>query len=78
MDHTEIIKVFELWKVLFQLVNIVLSSGRYFFKDLLRYPLAREGVYAPGGPALLAHTKEKVNNIVSLTAPWLAFFMEHE
>ena len=43
--------------------------------DLLRYPLAREGVYAPGGPALIAHTKQKVINIVGLTALRLAFSM---
>ena len=48
----------------------------YFFKDLLRYPLAREGVYAPGGPAFLAHTKEKVNNIERLTALRLAFLWD--
>ena len=31
-----------------------------------------------GGPAFLAHTKEKVSNIVSLTALRLAFFMGYE
>ena len=46
-------------------------------KDLLRHPLDREGVYAPGGPAFLAHTKQKVN-IVGLTALRLAFFMGYE
>ena len=50
------------------------SIGRYFFKDLLRYPLAREGVYAPVRPAFLAHTKEKVSNIVDLTVLRLAFY----
>ena len=49
-----------------------------FFKDLLRYLLAREGVYAPGWPAFLAHTKQKVSNIVGLTALRLAFFMGYE
>ena len=49
-----------------------------FFKDLLRYPLGREGVYAPGGPAFLAHTKQKVSNIVDLTVLRLAFFMGYE
>ena len=52
--------------------------GRYLFKDLLRYPLAREGVYTPGGLDFLAHTKQKVNNIVGLTALRLAFFMGYE
>ena len=42
------------------------SIGRYFFKDLLRYPMAREGVYGPGRHAFLAHTKKKVINIVGL------------
>ena len=53
-------------------------QGDTFFKDLVRYPLAREGVYAPGGPAFLAHTKQKVINIVGLTALRLAFFMGYE
>ena len=43
-------------------------------KDLLRYPLGREGVHATGGPAFLAHTKQKVINIVGLTTLRLAFF----
>ena len=58
--------------------DIVYSIGRYFLKDLLRYPLAREGVYAPVGPAFLAHTKKKVSNIVSQTALRLAFVMGFE
>ena len=48
------------------------------FKTLLMYLLAREGVYAPVGPAFLAHTKQKVNNIVDLTVLRLAFFMGYE
>ena len=47
-------------------------------KDLFRYPLAKEGVYALGGSVFLAHTRQKVNYIVSLTAPELAFFMGYE
>ena len=43
-----------------------------------RYPLARKGVFAPVGPAFLAHTKQKVINIVGLTALRLAFFMGYE
>ena len=39
---------------------------------------SREGVYAPGGPAFLAHTKQKVRNIVGLPALRLAFFMGYE
>ena len=46
--------------------------------DLLRYPLGREGVYGPGVHAFLAHTKQKVSNIVGLTALRLAFFMGYE
>ena len=42
----------------------------------MMYPLAREGVYAPGGPAFLSHTKQKVSNIVGLTALWLAFLWD--
>ena len=33
---------------------------------------------APGRPALLAHAKQKVSNIVGLTALQLAFFMGYE
>ena len=47
-------------------------------KDLLRYPLGREGVYGPGVNAFLAHTEQKVSNIVDLTALRLAFFMGNE
>ena len=56
--------------------NIV--QGDTLFKDLLRYPLAREGVYGQAGLAFLAHTKQKVSNIVGLTALRLAFFMGDE
>ena len=38
----------------------------------------REGVYAPGGPAFLAHAKQKVRNIEGLKALQLAFFMGYE
>ena len=38
------------------------------------YPLAMEGVTAQGGHAFLAHSKQKVSNIVGLTALRLAFF----
>ena len=38
--------------------------------------LAMEGVYTPGGPVFLAHTKQKVSNIVGLTALRLAFFRD--
>ena len=47
-------------------------------KDLrgsFRYPLAKEGVYAPGGGACLAHFRQKFNYIVDLTVLRLAFFM---
>ena len=42
-------------------------------KDLLRYPLAKEGVYAPSGNDCLAHAMQKVSYIVGLTALRLAF-----
>ena len=35
-------------------------------KDLLRYPLAMEGVSAPVGHVCLAHAMQKVSNIVGL------------
>ena len=40
--------------------------------------MGKEGVYAPGGPAFLDHTKQKVINFVGLTALRLAFFMGYE
>ena len=40
-----------------------------YFKDLLRYPLAREGVYAPGGPACLAHAMQKITFIQLCCGP---------
>ena len=43
-------------------------EGDTFFKDLLRYPLAREGVYAPVRPTLLAHSMQRVGYIVGLMA----------
>ena len=42
----------------------------------MRYPLGREGVYALGGHAFLAHTKQRVNNIVGLAALRLAFLWD--
>ena len=57
---------------------IYIVEGDTFFKELLRYPLAREGVYATPGPAFLAHFIEKVNNIVDLTVLRLAFFMGYK
>ena len=44
----------------------------------VRYPLAREGVYAPGWSVFLPHARQKVSCLVSLTVPWLAFFMGYE
>ena len=45
-----------------------LSSCVRCFKDLLRHPLAREGVYGPVRPAFLAHAMQRVGYIVGLTA----------
>ena len=35
------------------------SIGRYFFKDFLRYPLVKDGVYGPGRRVCIAHAKER-------------------
>ena len=43
--------------------------GDTFCNDLLRYPLAREGVYAPGGPACLAHAMQKITFIQLCCGP---------
>ena len=42
-----------------------------WYEGSFRYRLGREG-------AFLAHTKQKVSNIVDLTVPQLAFFMGYE
>ena len=60
-----------------KLFKMAESLGKYV-DGSFRYPLAMEGVHAPGGPACLAHTKQKVSNIVGLTALRLAFFMGFE
>ena len=59
-------------------IYIFIVQGDTFFKDLLRYLLAREDVYVPGRPTFLAHIKQKVSNIVGLTALQLSFFMGYE
>ena len=51
--------------------NVTQVPAHHPVKDLkgsFRYPLAREGVYAPGGPVFLAHAMQKVSYIVGLTA----------
>ena len=56
-------------------------AGGVCVKDLegsLRYPMAKEGVYATGGHVCLAHTRQRVSNIVDLTVLRLAFFMGYE
>ena len=55
---------------------LAMCHGDTFFKDLLRYPLAREGVYAPFGPAFLARALQMVSYIVGLTAIRLAFLWD--
>ena len=54
------------------------DAGLLFWARAVDDLRGREGVYAPGGPAFLAHTKQKVSNIVGLTALRLAFFMGYE
>ena len=51
-----------------------------FVKDLVRYPLGREGVFAPGGCVCLTLAMGRVINIVGLSAisvganqGWLTF-----
>ena len=67
----------------------IISSGYgmcFIFSDItlsetkchIYYPLAREGVWGPGGTAFLAHVRQKFHHIVGLTALWLAFFMGYE
>ena len=58
-----------------------LQNDRVFLSNLegsFMHPLAREGVYAPGGHDCLAHANQKVSYIVGLKAVWLAFFMVYE
>ena len=42
-------------------------------QSLLRYPLAREGVYAPGGLAFLAHTRLFITITEMLKLKFLTF-----
>ena len=56
-------------------LNIEEAGTHNIFKTLLRYLLAREGVYAPGGPIVLARARQKFSYIVGLTALRLAVFM---
>ena len=53
-------------KLCFSELSIV--YGDTFFKDLFRYPLAREGVYASSGRVCLAHARQKVSYIEGLKA----------
>ena len=40
-------------------IFITNSIGRYFFKDLLRYLLAKEGVFAPGRRVCLPRVMQR-------------------
>ena len=51
---------------LYQDIQYNIVQGDTFLKDLLRYPLAREGVYAPAGPVCIARAMQKFNYIVGL------------
>ena len=61
--------------VAYQWFRISIVEGGTIFKTLVRYLLVREGVYATGGPAFLAHAMQRVSYIVGLTAIRLASFM---
>ena len=63
------------WCVLTMDQNCQVCHYSQAVKQVMGYPMGREGVYATGGPAFLAHTKQKVSNIVDLTVLRLAFFM---
>ena len=66
---------------IYKYIQIFSLSSFSCLKDLegsFRYPLAREGVTAPGGHVCLANSRQKFSNIVGLTALRLAFFMGYE
>ena len=46
--------------------------------DVVGYPLAREGVYAPGRPAFLVHTKQEVSNIVGGPPTFVSWVLKTE
>ena len=71
-EHADKLLVENILQLKFALLILTIPTYK-----LLRYPLVREGVYAPVGPALLANTMQKVSNIVSLTALRLAFFIRY-
>ena len=64
--------------VLFGPIQVIIGVCLKDLEGSFRYPLAREGVTAPGGPVFLAHARQKVSCIVGLTALRLAFFMGYE
>ena len=84
MSNKHTIKIITLAMYLFLRADLICLPAGWgacvgrMLKDLLRYPLGREGVYGPGVHTFLAHTKQKVSNIVGLTALRLAFFMGYE
>ena len=52
--------------------------SREIKKDVVRYPLVREGVYAPGGTVCIPWAMQKVSYIVGLAAILLAFLMRYK
>ena len=53
-------------------------EGDTFFKDLLRYPLARKGVYAPRWAYLPSSYQAKNNQYCGPMALRIAFFRGYE
>ena len=53
------------------------TVGYHFFKDLVRYPHVREGVFAAGGPVCIARARQKVSYIEGLAAIQVAFVMRY-
>ena len=59
---------------------LLAELSEYYAKDLegsVRYPLAREGVSAPGGCVCLPHTRDRVIIIVDLAVLWAAFLVRY-
>ena len=51
------------------LLKCMLFTGATFFKLVLRYPLVKEGVFAPGGHFWLTHVKDRFYFIVMAWRP---------
>ena len=77
--------MYTLTKELARYLHLKTILNLFNFRQQLKYlegsfkvPSGQGGCLNPGGPTFLAHTKQKVSNIVDLTVLRLAFFMGYK